>query len=643
MDLLKYIFLALFIFCSQVNAAYVSNPAIDRTTASGPFSVRQTDGTSFYDSRQIRPLTTSDQVTATISGTIPVSIASIPLASGAATSALQTSGNSVLSNILSALDVNLSTRAADRTTAASPFSFRLSDGTSFYKPTTPSDTQPISAASLPLPTGAATESTLSFLNGKIPTSPSQEHTTAGSPTSVRISTGAAFVDPTQIRALTSSDVVTAILAGIPNVSVSSSVLPTGAATSANQTTANTSLSAIQTSVASTAASAASIDSKITTTGNGIKIDIQASILPTGASTSGLQTSGNSSLSSILSALDVNLSTRSSESTLSAINNKTPALGQSLAASSTPVVLTAAQILTLTPRVLSTATDSISVQGVVSGSPVNVLEPLDIITAGSNITAQDTGSTTTTQFASQTVITGTPSTNSSVSLVLSSIQTIMIDITGTWTGTLSIEISSDNGITWQPRSVHVVGTAIFSSSITSNVVGSMNASAKTNVRVRATTAMTGTAIIKFVESDNSSNMYIANSLKIIDSVTPLSSTGLSIKAASTLPAFTDTAAVVTIRDTVTTKTALTFNTPASGTISTTSTQLFASNANRKGLFLVNSSVNIMSCAVGTTALASAGIVLYPGGVWNMNEYSFATGAINCIGSAAGTTWGGQEMQ
>ena len=51
-------------------------------------------------------------------------------------------------------------------------------------------------------------------------------------------------------------------------------------------------------------------------------------LPTGASTSALQTTGNSSLSSV--------------------DTKTPALGQALAAASTPVVLTAAQITTLTP-------------------------------------------------------------------------------------------------------------------------------------------------------------------------------------------------------------------------------------------------------------------------------------------------------
>jgi hypothetical protein len=48
---------------------------------------------------------------------VPISATSLPLPSGAAT---------------------------DRTTAGSPFSIRLTDGTTFYKSTTPSDTQPVS-------------------------------------------------------------------------------------------------------------------------------------------------------------------------------------------------------------------------------------------------------------------------------------------------------------------------------------------------------------------------------------------------------------------------------------------------------------------------------------------------------------------
>ena len=69
-------------------------------------------------------------------------------------------------------------------------------------------------------------------------------------------------------------------------------------------------------------------------------------LPTGASTSALQTTGNTSLSSI--------------------DSKTPALGQALASASTPVVLTAAQLTTLTPLSTVAVTQSTS-PWVVSGT------------------------------------------------------------------------------------------------------------------------------------------------------------------------------------------------------------------------------------------------------------------------------------
>jgi hypothetical protein len=89
--------------------------------------------------------------------------------------------------------------------------------------------------------------------------------------------------------------------------------------------------------AATETTLSGLNTKVTTTANGIKVDGTATTqpvsavalpLPSGASTSALQTTGNSSLSSI--------------------DGKTPALGQALAAASVPVVLPAAQITTLTP-------------------------------------------------------------------------------------------------------------------------------------------------------------------------------------------------------------------------------------------------------------------------------------------------------
>ena len=91
--------------------------------------------------------------------TQPVSAVSLPLPTDASTSALQTTGNSSLSSI----DAKTPSLSSGRV----PVESNLVQGLT--------DTQlrasavPVSAASLPLPTGAATESTLAALNNKFNT------------------------------------------------------------------------------------------------------------------------------------------------------------------------------------------------------------------------------------------------------------------------------------------------------------------------------------------------------------------------------------------------------------------------------------------------------------------------------------------
>ncbi len=131
-----------------------------------------------------------------------------------------------------------------------------------------------------LPTGAATEATLSALNGKV----------------TAVNTGA--------------------------VVVSSSALPSGASTSALQTTGNSSLS--------------SIDGKITAVNTGAVV-VSSSALPSGASTSAKQDTGNTSLSSIdgkITAVNTGAVVVSSsalptgaatEATLSTLNGKVTAV------------------------------------------------------------------------------------------------------------------------------------------------------------------------------------------------------------------------------------------------------------------------------------------------------------------------------
>lgn len=117
-------------------------------------------------------------------------------------------------------------------------------------------------------------------------------------------------------------------------------------------------------------------------------------LPTGAATATAQATGNSSLSSI--------------------DGKTPALGQALAAGSVPVVLTAAQVTTLTPLTsvavtqptgsnLHTAVDSLPATPAGSnniGSITNVTGTVSLPTGAANATLQTTGNTTLSTISGQ---------------------------------------------------------------------------------------------------------------------------------------------------------------------------------------------------------------------------------------------------
>ena len=124
---------------------------------SGGWPVKVTDGVSVLGTGaapvRVDPTGTTTQ---------PVSLASVPLPSGAATAANQTT----LGNQTTKINDGSNTAAVSAANALKV------DGSAV--------TQPISAASLPLPTGAA-----------------QEHVTAGSPNAARLSDGAAFYDATK--------------------------------------------------------------------------------------------------------------------------------------------------------------------------------------------------------------------------------------------------------------------------------------------------------------------------------------------------------------------------------------------------------------------------------------------------------------
>ena len=87
--------------------------------------------------------------------------------------------------------------------------------------------------------------------------------------------------------------------------------------------------------------------------------------------------------------------------------------------------------------------------------------------------------------------------------------------------------------------------------------------------------------------------------------------------------------------------LTASAPTFATVGAASAVAVARALTRTGLILTNTSDNVISLGIGATAVANCGIVLYPGGVWNMNEHQFTIEAIHAIASAAGSNLAVQE--
>ncbi len=179
-------------------------------------------------------LTTTNNLLTSIDGNLikadtdNVTVVSSTLPTGASTSALQTAGNASLASIDTDIDVALSTRASQATSAAILAELELKADLT--------ETQPVSVASLPLPTGAATaalQTTGNTALSNIDTSLNNIEANID----VALSTRA-----TEATLLSLNSKVTVVDTG--NVTVSSSALPTGAATSALQTTGNTSLATI---------------------------------------------------------------------------------------------------------------------------------------------------------------------------------------------------------------------------------------------------------------------------------------------------------------------------------------------------------------------------------------------------------------
>jgi len=142
-----------------------------------------------------------------------------------------------------------------------------------------------------------------------------------------------------------------------------------------------------------------------------------------------------------------------------------------------------------------------------------------------------------------------------------------------------------------------------------------------------------------------NVVISNfpsTQTINGSVTVVSSNAANLLANVTVtnfPATQNVAVTGNVSTTVTTSPL----TPSNSVVTTASSQILASNANRKGLVIINTGSYTVSLGFSNAAVANSGVVLYPSGTFNMDAYSFTTSNVTAIATTANSYVGIQEWQ
>lgn len=263
---------------------------------------------------------------------VPVSAASLPLPTGASTSALQTTGNTSVASIDTKVPSGLTVKAASTAPVAADQSLVVT-----ISPNSPATgvtgsvsvtnfpaTQAISAVSLPLPTGAATSALQSTQDTSInsllkPASTLAAVTTVGAVTAI---TNALPTGANVIGGVTQSGTW-----NVNNVSGTIS-LPTGASTSVLQTTQDTSINTLLKPASTLAA--------VTTVGTVTAVTAITNALPTGTNTIG------------------NVNQTLATAGFSKTTDGTNTAGVT-AASTSPVAATPASVVTISPNTSTVAT------------------------------------------------------------------------------------------------------------------------------------------------------------------------------------------------------------------------------------------------------------------------------------------------
>jgi hypothetical protein len=144
-------------------------------------------------------------------------------------------------------------------------------------------------------------------------------------------------------------------------------------------------------------------------------------------------------------------------------------------------------------------------------------PTPVATSGP-ITVQDTGSTTTVGAYNVSYYTGTPTVGSVVAQAVSGIALARVQVAGAFTGTLQIEASQDGGTTYRTSGGHVNGSVFTAGTFTAPGSAIVGIGGATNIRARATTAMTGTATVTMAFSNDQTAVYVLGPVALKDNAT-----------------------------------------------------------------------------------------------------------------------------
>jgi hypothetical protein len=236
---------------------------------------------------------------------------------------------------------------------------------------------------------------------------------------------------------------------------------------------------------------------------------------------------------------------------------------------------------------------------------------DYVTNANNINTVDSSSSTTTGANNQNIITGNPTNNSSASLLISGNTSFAVIITGTWVGTLQFERTLDGGTTWTSIGAFSAGTNYITQTTTANGAFHGNSSSSNGIRVRATAWTSGVASVRILAGQGTGTITIGNPIRLYDQS---SNSQATIKAASTTPAFTDTALVVVSRN------ASGFSSFRTTSLTNTAQQIKASGGTINGINFINKNSTTVyvkfydslsaGVTVGTTSINS--IIAVPPG-------------------------------